>query len=159
MLNLEQDFKEFLISLNEKEVQYMVVGAHAVALHSQPRSTGDFDIWVNTSNENAVKVAQAIHHFGFPLYPAEYFKSTDSVIQLGYPPFRIDVLTALDGLNFADAYSRSIKVYVEDIYVTVIGKEDLLINKLAVGRFKDLEDAEWLKSANSPGKTEDENKN
>ncbi len=100
---LNQDFKEFIQSLNDNQVRYLVIGGYAVALHGYPRYTKDIDIWIEMSPENATRMLHALEQFGFAsldLQPQD-FMTPDQVIQLGYPPSRIDLLTTPDGVDFA----------------------------------------------------------
>jgi hypothetical protein len=143
---LAKDFKEFVQLLNENKVEYLLVGGYAVALHGYPRFTGDLDIWVNPANSNAIKVLNAVQQFGFSSYnlKADDFSKTNNVIQLGYPPLRIDILTDIDGVSFLECFQNKLE-YIEDgITVFFISKNDLLKNKKASKRYKDLEDIEQL---------------
>jgi hypothetical protein len=143
---LAKDFKEFVQLLNENKVEYLLVGGYAVALHGYPRFTGDLEIWVNPANSNAIKVLNAVQQFGFSSYnlKADDFSKTNNVIQLGYPPLRIDILTDIDGVSFLECFQNKLE-YIEDgITVFFISKNDLLKNKKASKRYKDLEDIEQL---------------
>ena len=104
---LTPDFKEFIQSLNDNNVRYLVVGGYAVALHGHPRYTKEIDIWVDLDSANAEKLIRAIKQFGFELLglKAEDFLEADQIIQLGYPPSRIDLITSLPGVDFNDCFS------------------------------------------------------
>jgi len=144
---LNQDFKEFIESLNDNRVRYLVVGGYAVALHGHPRYTKDIDIWIEMTPENAKRVVTALQHFGFgslELTP-EDFLTPSQVIQLGYPPRRIDLLTSLAGVDFESCYPERITVFIDGVNVDFIDLANLKKNKLATGRHQDLADLENLK--------------
>jgi hypothetical protein len=143
---LNQDFREFVESLNANEVRYLVVGGYAVALHGYPRYTKDIDFWIDRNEENARRMVQAIDDFGFSsvgLVVAD-FLVPDQIIQLGYPPNRIDIITTLPGVEFDDCYTSRLVVEIDELPVTFIGLEDLRKNKRASGRHQDLADLENL---------------
>jgi predicted nucleotidyltransferase len=143
---LNQDFKEFIQSLNDNSVRYLVVGGYAVALHGYPRYTKDMDVWVEMSVENASKVVKALEQFGFgslDLKEADFIEP-DQIIQLGYPPSRIDILTTLPGVEFSECYPSHTTVDVEGVSVNFIDLENLKKNKKATGRYQDLADLENL---------------
>jgi hypothetical protein len=143
---LNQDFKEFIQLLNEYEVHYLVIGGYAVALHGHPRYTKDLDIWVEMELNNAKRLMDALTVFGFGSVglTQEDFLSSDQVIQLGYPPNRIDLVTTPDGVNFENCYQSKIEVEIDEIKVNFIDLENLKINKKASGRLQDLADLEKL---------------
>jgi hypothetical protein len=143
---LNQDFKEFLQSLNDNEVRYLVVGGYAVALHGYPRYTKDIDIWIESSQENAAKLLDALEGFGFGSVglKIEDFLEADQVIQLGYAPNRIDLLTSLAGVSFENCYGAKIEVSIEGMAVSFIDIDNLKKNKRASGRLQDLADVENL---------------
>ena len=145
-MQLDRDFKEFVSLLNARSVRYLVVGGYAVAAHGLPRYTGDFDAWIWLSEENAQKVLGVLEEFGFGGFDIteEDFTREDSVVQLGYPPHRIDLLTSISGVTFEDAWSRRLNVEIEGEVVGFIGREDLITNKRAVGRPQDLADVARL---------------
>ena len=145
-MQLDRDFKEFVSLLNARSVRYLVVGGYAVAVHGLPRYTGDFDAWIWLSEENAQKVLGVLDEFGFGGFDIteEDFTREDSVVQLGYPPHRIDLLTSISGVTFEDAWSRRLNVEIEGEVVGFIGREDLITNKRAVGRPQDLADVARL---------------
>ncbi|WP_246327281.1 hypothetical protein [Candidatus Competibacter phosphatis] len=105
---LSQDFKEFVELLNKKEVEYLIVGGYAVGIHGYPRYTGDLDIWINATRQNARKMVAVLTEFGFDSFglTEEDFTKSGNVIQMGYPPFRIDILTTIDGVRFKDCYKK-----------------------------------------------------
>jgi hypothetical protein len=143
---LSRDFREFIELLNESSVRYLVVGGYAVAFHGHPRYTKDLDVWVELSPENANKIIAALKKFGFGSLglKAEDFLERDQIVQLGYPPNRIDILTTLKGLKFADCYKSKVAVEIQSLRIDFIDIENLKKNKRATGRPQDLADAENL---------------
>ena len=143
---LNQDFKEFIQSLNENDVRYLVVGGYAVALHGYPRYTKDIDIWIGHDHENATRLVKALAQFGFGSLglKADDFIEPDTIIQLGYPPNRIDLITTLPGVDFEQAFPSRLRVEVGNILVNFIDLENLKKNKQATGRNQDLADLENL---------------
>lgn len=143
---LNQDFKEFIQSLNANKVRYLVVGGYAVAFHGYPRYTKDIDIWIAREKQNAGRIIQALHEFGFgslELEPGDFLEP-DTIIQLGYPPNRIDLLTELEGVEFAECYATRIETEIESVLLPFIDLEHLKKNKKATGRLQDLADLENL---------------
>jgi Nucleotidyltransferase of unknown function (DUF6036) len=143
---LSKDFKEFIELLNAHNVRYLVVGGYAVAFHGYPRYTKDLDVWIELSPENANNVIQALDAFGFGslgLKPEDFLES-DQIIQLGYPPNRIDILTTLKEIKFEDCYNQRIEIQIQGIKTNFIDLENLKQNKRATGRPQDLADAENL---------------
>jgi hypothetical protein len=145
---MNRDFAEMLSALSAEGVEYLVVGAYALAAHGLPRATGDLDIWVRPTTENAERVLRALRSFGAPLLDLtrEDLLRTDTVFQIGVVPGRIDLLTGVTGVGFEEAWASRISVIVEGRQVPVIGFEELLRNKEATGRPQDLADAAWLRS-------------
>lgn len=143
---LNQDFKEFIQSLNDNRVRYLVVGGYAVALHGHPRYTKDIDIWIEMSPENAANVIGALEQFGFTSLELREtdFLIPGQVIQLGQPPNRIDLLCSVSGVDFATCYESRFTVDIDGVPVDFIGLEDLRKNKAASGRYQDLADLENL---------------
>ncbi|MBI3718067.1 MAG: hypothetical protein HY252_05680 [Sphingobacteriales bacterium] len=141
------DFKEFAELLIKHKVKYLVVGGYAVGIHGHPRYTGDLDIWLLPEKENAAKIMAAVKDFGFGSLSitAEDFIKEENVIQLGYPPLRIDLLTSIDGVSFDECYENKKVVTVDGLAVNFIGYNDLIKNKRATGRQQDLGDIENLK--------------
>lgn len=143
---LSQDFKEFIESLNDNHVHYLVIGGYAVAIHGYPRYTKDLDIWLELSAENAKLVIKALDDFGFGslgLTVEDFLKPTQ-VVQLGYPPNRIDLILSAEGVQFENCYEDRLQVEVDGVNVTFIDKESLKKNKRAVARLQDLADVENL---------------
>ena len=143
---LNKDFKEFIELLNSNDVKYMVVGGYALAIHGHPRYTKDIDIWILMDVENARKVVQVLKEFGFSELglKEEDFLTPENVIQLGYPPCRIDILTQATGLDFRESYPRRLEVEIDGVQMNIIGFEDLKKNKRSTGRLQDLADIERL---------------
>jgi predicted nucleotidyltransferase len=143
---LNQDFKEFIQFLNDNHVRYLIVGGYAVAIHGHPRYTKDIDIWIEMSPENVDNLLQALEQFGFSSLglQAEDFLTPDQIIQLGYPPNRIDLLTTIDGVNFENCYPLRLEVTIDNIVVNFIDLDNLRKNKEASGRLQDLADLENL---------------
>ena len=142
------DFHDVLAALVSNGVQFMVVGAHALAAHGVPRVTGDLDIWVETTEANASRIWNALADFGAPL-PAlgirlSDFLKPDQVIQLGLPPYRIDIMTSISGVDFAQAREGALSGTLFDVPVQFIGRQAFVQNKRASGRPKDLEDIRSL---------------
>ena len=143
---LNQDFKEFIQSLNDNRVRYLVIGGYAVALHGHPRYTKDLDLWIEMKPDNAAKMVKALEQFGFASLglKAEDFLVPDQIVQLGYPPNRIDVLTTLPGVEFERCYTSRVQVEIDGVTVNFIDLENLKKNKKATGRTQDLADLENL---------------
>jgi len=143
---LSKDFKEFIELLNGHNVRYLVVGGYAVAFHGYPRYTKDLDVWIELSPENADKLIKALEEFGFGslgLNPEDFLES-DQIIQLGYPPNRIDILTSLKEIKFEDCYKARVEVDIKGLKINFIDLQNLKHNKRATGRPQDLADAENL---------------
>lgn len=143
---LHKDFKEFLQLLNAEKVEYLLVGGYAVGIYGYPRYTGDMDIWLKPSLENALKALSVISAFGFSSLniTESDLEKPGAVIQLGFSPVRIDIITELDGVEFEECYSKKGKSNFDEIEFDIIGLEDLIKNKKATGRHKDLDDVEHL---------------
>jgi len=143
---LNPDFKEFIQLLNVNQVKYLVIGGYAVAIHGHPRYTKDIDIWIEMTPENAQKLLIALTQFGFGDLglSAEDFQTPDQIIQLGYPPNRIDLITTPDGVDFDTCYTSKIEMIISEIVVNFIDLANLRQNKKASGRLQDLADLENL---------------
>lgn len=148
---LNPDFRDILSTFSEEAVDYLLVGAYAVAVYGLPRATGDIDLWVRRSPDNAARVWRALARFGAPLsgVTLEEFEEPGVVFQIGVAPRRIDILTSIDGIDFGDAWESRNAVEVDGIQVTVIGREDLVKNKKAVGRPQDLADVALLEGGDA----------
>ncbi len=143
---LNKDYKDMLSALNEAGVEYLVVGAFAMAAHDTPRATVDIDIWVRPSKENSQKVWKAIVEFGAPHsgVSVDDFSTPDTIFQIGVAPRRIDILTSISGVEFEEAWVNRMHSTMEALQVPVLGFAELIANKRASGRPKDLVDADWL---------------
>lgn len=150
-LELPPDFKELLESLNRHGVRYLLIGGYAVGLYGHARTTNDIDIVVADDPENAQKVVDALTEFGFGggELSTDLFTRKESLVIMGVEPVTVDILNYLTGGDFNQAYSRRRTVAVEDIEITLISYEDLITNKRATGRLKDLADIDELEKINS----------
>ena len=147
-MDFNQDFRDMLVALNDAEVDYLVVGAYAVAAHGFPRATGDLDIWVRANPESAENLLNALTVFGAPMHEvsAADFSSPSIVFQIGVPPGRIDILTDVSGVNFDAAWANRMTVEIDGVELSIIGRSDLIANKRATGRPKDIADLAFLES-------------
>ncbi len=145
-MEIQPDFKDLLELFNEHQVNYMIVGAYALAFYGAPRYTGDMDIFIKPDVENAQLVQQALNDFGFGSLGLKTsdFSSPDQVIQLGVPPVRIDLITSLTGVSWEEAYTGREKGWYGNIPVYYIGRKQFIQNKRTIGRNKDLADLELL---------------
>lgn len=143
---MNPDFADMLSALSAAGVEFLIVGAHALAAHGVPRATGDLDIWVRPSPDNADRTLRALVSFGAPLsdLSPEDLTRPDTVFQIGLPPARIDILSGITGVSFDEAWSRRILVRVGQFEVPVLSKADFATNKRALGRPKDLADMALL---------------
>jgi hypothetical protein len=143
---MNRDFVEMLSALSAAGVEFLLVGAHALAAHGVPRATGDLDIWVRASPENGERVMAALRTFGAPLFDLtlEDLCREDTVFQIGHPPARIDILTGISGVRFEQAWTRRLAVPLGDLEVAVLGRDDFVANKRASGRAKDMTDLALL---------------
>ena len=145
-MEAQKDFKELLELFNGHKVEYMIVGAYALAYHGAPRFTGDIDIFVKPSLENAQRILSALADFGFGSLnlTIDDFQNPDSVVQLGVPPVRIDIITSITGVTWQEADKGKLEGVYGDIPVYFLGREQYIANKRAIGRKKDLADLESL---------------
>ncbi len=143
---LPQDFKEFLRLLNEKQVEYLLIGGYAVGYHGYPRATNDLDIWIALHPDNARRVVVVLQEFGFdlPELNTELFLAPDSIVRMGVPPMRIEILTSVSGIEFDDSFMQRVVDTLDGIEVNLISLDMLKQNKKASGRHKDLDDLEHL---------------
>jgi len=144
---LNEDYRDILFALNAEQVDFILIGAYALAAHGYPRATMDIDIWVMPSPENAKAVLRALKQFGAPLHDlsVEELLRGDTVFQIGVAPRRIDLLTGATGLDFPTAANNAVMRQIDGIDLKVLSIDDLIVNKLATGRPKDQIDAEELK--------------
>jgi len=145
-MTLNKDLNEFIGLLVSHHVDFIVVGAHAMAFHGRPRFTGDVDIWIDGSEKNADAMVAVIGCFGFGStgLAKKDFLESNQVIQLGVAPHRIDILTGLSGLNFSEAWKNRVQGKLGEYEVSYLSKEDLILNKKACGRDQDLVDVTML---------------
>jgi hypothetical protein len=143
---LSSDFKEFAGLLNASGAEYLIVGGYALAAYGHPRYTGDLDFWVGADTANARRVLQALAAFGFGSLDIslEDLTTPERIVQLGFPPKRIDLLTSIDGVEFGDCYRRRLTVEFDGLPLNFISLEDFKVNKRSTGRLKDLADLESL---------------
>lgn len=151
---MNDDFRDLLAALLAAGARFLVVGAHALAVHGVPRATGDLDLWIAADQGNADRVFDALLVFGAPMgamgVTRDDFTRTDQVIQIGLPPRRIDILTAISGVGFEEAWPDRVAHDVEGLAVPFIGRAALVQNKRATGRAKDLADLEALGENGGP---------
>jgi hypothetical protein len=143
---MNPDFVDLLRAFIAADVRFLIVGAYALALHGKPRATGDLDLWIEANPENAARVMRALAEFGAPLtdISVDDFGRAGVTYQIGVPPGRIDILTELTGLTFAEAWPGRLRRPFGDIEADFIGREALIRNKRATGRAKDLGDIEGM---------------
>jgi hypothetical protein len=143
---VNHDFRDLLAEFNAHGVEYLVVGAHALAAHGHVRATKDLDVWVRAEPANARRVLEALRSFGAPLHDlSEADLTTPGVVfQIGVPPLRIDVLTAIDGVTFEEAWPARMPTEFADVPVAVLSRQHTIQNKRAAGRTQDLADIEYL---------------
>jgi hypothetical protein len=148
-MQLDRDFREFIKSFATHDVRYLVVGGYALAAHGLPRATGDLDAWVWLDIDNARRTMAALTDFGFGGLglTADDFSRAGQVVQLGYPPYRIDVLTGIDGVGFDEAWPRRLTIDLDGLPLHVIGLDDLIRNKVAADRPQDRVDVDRLRRA------------
>ncbi len=145
---MNRDFVEMLAALRDAGAEYLVVGAHALAAHGRPRATGDLDLWVRPAPDNARRVYAALAAFGAPLdqLTVEDLTEPDLIYQVGVVPARIDILTGISGVEFAEAWTGRMTIRLGELEVPVIGREALIRNKRAAGRPRDLADVAELEA-------------
>lgn len=148
---MSPDFSELLREFNANKVEYLIVGAHALAAHGHVRATKDLDVWVRPNSENATRVIQALSSFGAPFGDLTEgdLSRQGTIFQIGVPPLRIDVITTIDGVEFSEAWTRKFEGKFGEVPAFVLSKTDLIKNKKAAGRLQDLADAEALEAASS----------
>jgi len=143
-----EDFRDFIAELMRADARFLIIGAHALGVHGIPRATVDLDVWIESSGENANRIWTALAAFGAPLSTLQLQKSDftrpDTVVQLGLPPYRIDILTGVSGLSFDEAWAERVEAAFEGVRAPFIGRAALIRNKRATGRIKDLADLEAL---------------
>ena len=149
-MKMNADFVDFLKLLTVRKVDYLIIGGFAVAHYGYVRNTGDFDIWVRQTDRNVELTADALEEFGYA--PKEkslpFLKEPGKILRMGMPPFRLEVSTSIDGVEFDECFLRRSIVGLDDMPINFIGYDDLLVNKKASGRLKDLADVEELEKIN-----------
>jgi len=145
-LLLPPDFKEFLALLNSEKIDYLLVGGYAVGFHGYPRPTGDLDVWVAMEPANAAKLVASLKKFGFGSAGAnaEMFLTPGRVVRMGVPPVRIEILSTVSGIDFTTCRARGVDATIDGVPVRLISRQDLIANKRAAGRDKDLNDLKHL---------------
>ena len=146
---LNPDYRDILSIFNDEKVEYLLVGAYALAAHGNPRATGDIDLWIRPSRANANRVVQALSRFGAPVDQLQKadFEKRDLVFQIGVAPRRIDIMTSISGVErFEDAWRERLLVEVEGLTIPVISRKHLIENKRVTGRPQDLADVAWLET-------------
>jgi hypothetical protein len=145
---VNEDFRDLLAALIAAEARFVVVGAHAMAVHGVPRATGDLDVWIDARPDNADRVWSALLRFGAPVQSMgvnrDDLLKRDQVVQIGLPPRRIDLLTSISGVAFDEAWDGRVTHEVAGLVVPFLGRAQLVRNKRASGRAKDLADLEAL---------------
>ncbi len=145
-MEVQPDFRDLLALLNEHKVEYLIVGGYALAFHGAPRFTGDIDVFVRPTPENAVRILDALAVFGFRFanLTADDFQNPNNVVQLGVPPVRIDIITSISGVSWEEAETAKEPGTFGDVTVCYIGRREYIKNKRSAGRKKDLADVEAL---------------
>lgn len=156
MVKLHRDWKELIACLCGRRVRFLIVGAHALAVHGRPRATGDLDVFVEPSVLNATRLGTALGDFGFPglATQASEFARPDRMATLGREPLRIDIMSSISGVSFADAWRGRVRVRVGHYQVGFLGLRDFVTNKKASGRTKDLLDLALLAEGEAQGGAE-----
>ncbi len=145
-MEIQPDFRELLKLLHNEKVEYIIVGAYALAFLGVPRYTGDLDLYIKPEKDNAKKIVNALEKYGFGSLglSARDFENPGKIIQLGSPPARIDIITSISGVNWEDAKTNCLKDKYGDISINYLGRKQFISNKRATGRKKDLADLEAL---------------
>jgi hypothetical protein len=148
-METQKDFSDLLALFAEYKVDYLIVGAYALAYHGAPRYTGDLDLFVRPDSENAERILCALNAFGFNAVGlvASDFSQSDNVVQLGVAPVRIDIITSLTGLSWDEAVAGEVSGMYGELPVYYIGKNEFILNKRAIGRKKDIADIEAIGEA------------
>jgi hypothetical protein len=141
---LPDDFKEFIQCLNEHEVRYLLVGGWAVGIYGNPRATKDIDFLIAVDDDNLEKLRAALHEFRAPTVEKTVFKEPGNVYRIGASPIQIDIINQASGIDFEDCYARRELLKSEDLEISTISRADLIRNKKASGRYRDLADVEFL---------------
>ena len=145
---MHSDFSDLLSTFNAFAVEYLVVGAHALAAHGHIRATKDLDVWVHATRENAARAYRALAAFGAPLHDLTEtdLATPGTIFQIGVPPVRVDVITAIDGVQFGDAWPERVEAMLGGLPVPVLSRRHLVQNKRAADRPQDRADVDWLEN-------------
>jgi len=145
---LNPDYEEILSIFADHEVAFLMVDAYAMAGHGFPRATGDMDLWVEPTPDNAARVYESLVKFGAPTghFKEEDFAIDGTIVQIGVAPRRIDIITAIDGVTFEQAWANRVEANIDGVIFPVLSLNDLITNKRATGRKRDALDAEWLEA-------------
>ena len=145
---MNPDFKELLLTFNAHNVEYLVVGAHALAAHGHVRATKDLDVWVRPDEKNAHRILRALSDFGAPTVDltVDDLRRKDTIFQIGMPPLRIDIITNIDGVEFDEAWPNRLETVFGGVPAFVISREHLIINKKTAARLQDLADVQQLQA-------------
>jgi len=146
---LPEDFKDFIQFLNEHKVRYILLGGWAVGIYGNPRATKDIDFFIAIDDDNINHLQKALYCFGAPTVEKSVFQEIGNVFRLGSSPIQIDVINEADGIDFEKCYAKRNIIVVEGLEISVISKEDLIVNKKASGRHRDLADVEFLEGDES----------
>ena len=151
--NVSKDFEELLAFLSSRKVRALIVGGYAFSFHARPRYTKDIDIWIEPTPDNAQRLLQALDDFGFGSLglKVEDLSEPGQIVQLGFPPNRVDLLTSIKGLSFNEAWQSRVEDSYGEARVSYLGMDDLIRNKKAVGRLQDQADVEILESFRDSG--------
>lgn len=143
---LPDDFREFLKLCNRRRVKYLLIGGYAVGCYGYPRATADMDVWVEASAKNAVRLVKVLKEFGFGVkeLSEELFLRPGAIVRLGVPPMRLEIMTDISGVTFAECYQARNAIRLDGIRIQIISRVDLKKNKQSSGRPKDLDDLEHL---------------
>lgn len=141
---LPEEFKEFIQLLNSEKVEYLVLGGWAVSVHGNPRFTADIDFLIGIDSKNIGKIQKVLATFGLKNVPDEYFREKGNVVRMGRPPTKIEILTGASGIEFEACYKRKKRLTLDGLKIDFISKNDLIANKKAAGRPKDLLDVDSL---------------
>ena len=141
---LPEDFKDFILCLNKYNLRYLLIGGWAVGIYGYPRATKDIDFLIAVDNNNIENLQKALFNFGAPTVENKVFQTKGNVFRLGRSPIQIDIINEASGIEFENCYRRKNKITVGDIEISTISKNDLLKNKKASGRLRDLADVEYF---------------
>ena len=147
-----EDYRDILQSLSDQDVDFILVGAYALASHGYPRATMDIDIWVRAAPDNAERVCRALSEFGAPMdaVSASDFSEEGVIFQIGVAPRRIDIITRISGVDYIEASEAAESVEIDGLTIKILSAEHLIRNKLATGRPRDIDDAENLRRLINP---------